>query len=121
MKHSLTQLRGIAQSFGIDNIFQKTASQLEQEISLKQKEMMPPVKIEVARPAYDARLSSKPPSRVSKEEEIQEIIRPFQAKGLYFEFVYPENWMMRWGDKEDTGTIRMPLRNILICAEKIMK
>lgn len=118
---SIHQLRGIAQSFGITDIFSKTDIQLRQEISLKQ-EALSPAKLEAPpKPEYDARLMTKPPSKQSDRELALEVLKPYIDKGLHVDFPNEEEWHMRWGKREDTGTLRMPLRVILQCAAGVMK
>jgi len=47
---SLTELRQIAQGYGVSDLFQKTDIQLKQAISLKQKEMQPKPEIVIPKP-----------------------------------------------------------------------
>lgn len=117
---SLTQLRGIAQSFSIPDIFQKDKAQLMQAIELKQQTIAPPPKIEIPKPEYDARLMTKIPSRKANQEEIEELLAPFIQRGLQLRFT-EEQWFMSHGKKNDQGTIRMPVRIIIFCARKIME
>lgn len=116
---SLTQLRAIAQSYDVADIFQKDAILLIQAIELKQKGMIPAPKIEILKPEYDARLMTKIPSRKSVKHEIEELLAPYAARGLALSFD-EENWFMSIGKKNDSGTIRQPLRQILRCADKLM-
>lgn len=116
---SLTELRGIAQSYNIPDIFQKDQRQLVQAIEMKQKAMLPEPKVEIPRPEYDARLMLKPPSKKSTQEEAEELLAPYIARGLHVTFE-PEWWKMSFGKKTDEGTMRMPLRVLLKCAEKLM-
>lgn len=117
---SLTELRGIAQSFEIADIFQKDQRQLIQAIELKQQGLAPKPKVEIPRPEYDARLMTKPPSKKSTQEELEQLLAPYVARGLHVEFE-PEWWKMSFGKKTDEGTMRQPLRIILRCAEKLMQ
>ncbi len=119
-KKSLTDLRGIAQSFGIADLFAKDKVQLIQAIEMKQQGIAPAPKIEIPKPAYDARLMTKAPSRKSSQAEIEELLAPFVARGLRLKFD-EERWYMSIGKKTDEGTIRMPLRHVLNCATKIMQ
>ncbi len=118
---SLTELRGIAQGYGIVDVFKQTENELRQSISLKQQEMQPKPKIEIPKPEYDARLMTKPPSKKSDQELALEMLAPYIARGLHLTFPTPEEWHMRMGKKEDTGTVRMPLRTLLSCADRMMK
>lgn len=117
---SLHQLRVIAQSFGIKDIFQKTDIQLRQEIELAQQSLIPPTTPPIPRPEYDARLMTKPPSKKCTEDTVNDLLKHHIERGLHLTFPEPERWHMKFDKKEDTGTMRMPLRTILTCAERIM-
>jgi hypothetical protein len=117
---TFVELRGIAQSFGIADIFSMDQNQLIQAIELKQQSMVPEPVISIPKPQYDARLMSKPPSRTSTQTEIVQLLQPYTARGMHLDFPEPEVWSIRHGDKSDTGTIRQPLRVILQCASKLM-
>jgi hypothetical protein len=118
---SVHELRGIAQSFGIADIFSKDAAQLIQAIELKRTEMIPKAEIVVPKPEYDAKLMTKPPSRKTDRQEIERYLQPYIARGLRLSFPEPEVWAMECGKKNDTGSIRMPIRVVLQCADKVIK
>lgn len=117
---TLVELRGIAQSFNVDNIFQKDKNQLLQDISLKRDSLIPEPAINIPKPEYDARLMSRPPSRKSTQREIEELLTPHISRGLRITFDN-ERWYMAIGKKTDEGTIRMPLATVLYCANKILE
>lgn len=117
---SITELRGIAQSFGVADIFQKDKTQLVQAIEMKQAGIAPAPKIEIDKPVYDARLMTKAPSRRSSREEVEELLQPYVARGLNLSFD-EERWYMSCGKKTDEGTLRMPLRVVMNCADKVMR
>lgn len=110
----------MAQSFGITGIFEKTVTQLSQEIELKQQALIPPPLILPDKPEYDARLMSKPPARRTNAEEITKLLEPYIKMGLKLSFD-EEHWFMHLGIKNDTGSIRMPLVHILECARKVIQ
>lgn len=116
---SIIQLRGIAQSFGIDNIFSKTDVELRQAIELAQTENAPKTKMEPIIHPYDARLMNKPPAKMASLEDINAYLDPYVARGLKFRMIDQETWEMRCGSVIDTGNIRMPPRAIISCAEKV--
>lgn len=118
-KKSIHQLRGIAQSYSIPDIFSLDANHLIQAIELKQQAMIPEPAVKIEPPMYDARLMTKPPSKQSDEWSIRELLEPFVAQGMHLSFD-EERWYMAHGKKTDEGTKRMPLRSILRCAEKLM-
>lgn len=117
---SLTELRKIAQGFGVAEIFSKSATQLLQDIGLKQQELQPKPQIAIPQPPYDARLMTKAPSKRASIPEIEEALREHVAQGLKLSFT-EENWRMSFGVKNDMGTIRMPLRSVLYCANQMMR
>jgi hypothetical protein len=119
LKKSLTDLRAIAQSYSIPDIFQKTNIQLIQAIELKQQDMLPKHVTEIPKPEYDARLMLKPPARMSNRALIEEALQPYIERGLHVSFD-DETWSMKFGKRSDTGTLRQPLRNILQCAGKVL-
>lgn len=117
---SLHSLRSIAQGYGIADLFSKDRDHLIQEIELKQKDMAPKPVIEIPKPEYDARLMNKPPAKKSNRELIEEILADHVMRGLHLSFD-EEHWYMVNGKKTDEGTLRMPLRTVLNCANQIMK
>lgn len=116
---SLTEIRGIAQSFSVADIFAKDKAQLIQAIELKQQAIQPAPVIAVAPPPYDARLMTKAPARRSQQQEIDELLKPYVARGLRIRYD-DERWYMACGKKTDEGTLRMPLRIVLHCAAKVI-
>lgn len=118
---TLHELRAIAQGYGVTNLFGKDAKHLIQEIQLHQESMAPETRIVIERPAYDARLMTKAPSRKTSQQEITELLQPYVERGLHLSFPNEEEWHMRFGDREDTGTVRQPLRQILRCAEGVFQ
>lgn len=117
---SIFDLRGIAQSFNVPDIFQKDHAQLIQAIEMKQQAMIPAPKIEVPKPEYDARLMTRPPSKKSPQDEAEKLLQPYIARGLKIKFD-EEHWYMSFGKKTDEGTIRMPLKILLRCADRVME
>lgn len=112
----------MAQAFDVADIFEKDAAHLAQEIELKRNIEVFPKLLIPPKPVYDARLMTKPPSKRSSAEEIVELLAPHIQLGLKLEFdENAERWLMRCGKKSDEGTMRMPLRTILSCAENLMR
>lgn len=120
-RKSLSQLRGIAQSFGIEDIFSKTDIQLRQDISLRQQTLIPPAPVVVEKPAYDSRLMTRPPSKICTQATLKELLKPYTDKGMHLTFPAPEEWHIRYDKREDTGTMRQPLKNVLDCCERLMR
>lgn len=119
---SLVELRGIAQSMGVTDIFEKDAVQLAQAISLRQQDLLPKMdNVLPLRPEYDGRLLTKAVSKSATIREVEELLAPFVTIGMHLSFPEPDKWHMSHGQKEDTGTLRQPLRAIYDCAVRIMK
>jgi hypothetical protein len=118
-KKSVHDLRVMAQAFGVDDIFEKDAEHLIQEIILKQENIYIPPTPKPIRNEYDARLMTKAPSKISSPKEIVDLLTDHIKMGLDLSFD-EEHWYMSKGKKNDMGTLRMPLRHVLDCADKIL-
>lgn len=116
---SLTEIRGIAQSLSIADVFQKDKTQLLQAIELKQQAAIPAPPAPMPKPQYDARLMTKQPSRRSNQADIELLLAEHVKRGLRLTFD-EERWYMSYGKKTDEGTLRMPLRVVRMCADKII-
>lgn len=119
-KKSMTELRAIAQGYGVSDIFTMDTAQLVQAIEAKQKSMAPEFKVEIPKPEYDPRIMTKIPARVSEQGVIERLLEPYIARGLTLTFPEPETWAMSCGKRNDTGTMRMPPRIVLMCADKVL-
>ncbi len=117
---TLTELRAIAQSFDVPDIFQKDPLQLMQAIELKQKAMIPEAAIIVPKPENDGRLMDKPPARRSDTALLQEYAAPYVARGVKIEYT-PERWYASLGKKNDEGTIRMPAKHFIKCLDRLLE
>lgn len=116
---TLTQLRGIAQSFGIKDIFALDEVKLRQQIEMRQSDLNPAPKIEVKQPEYDSRLMLRPPDKHMTAAQAHEWVKEYVAKGLKFRTT-EEQWFMSFDKKNDQGTLRMPPRVLLKCAAQVM-
>lgn len=119
-KKSITDLRTIAQSFGVADIFKKDRNALLQAIETKQAEAAPQPIIVIPKPEYDPRLMTKIPAKKSEQTEADELLKPYIERGLVVTYPEHERWHMRCGKREDSGTMRMPLRVLLMCAERVL-
>lgn len=118
---SLTELRGIAQSVGVKDVFAKTANELRSEIVVKQEQKLPVPAAPIPKPVYDARLMTRVPTRHSNQEELEKLLEQHFERGLRISYPAPEQWLMQYKDREDSGTMRQSLLNILRCADKLMR
>jgi len=110
LSKSLTELRGIAQSFGVSDIFKKDQLQLVQAIEMKQQSLAPVPKIEIPK------TNAPDPESV---EEIEQQLKPYIDRGLRVRFSDTQ-WFMSCGSKNDEGTLSMPMRQILKCADEVI-
>lgn len=117
-KQSLTELRGLAQSMGVKWAFADDANALRQKISLRQVDMLPPPVPPVIPVPDDQRMRTLPPSKVSNEAMVRQMLEPYIARGLHVSF---ENnyFHFRYKERTDTGTLRQPPRVIVGCAARM--
>ncbi len=118
---SLTDLRGLAQAHGVQDILRKSKNELVQAIEIKLQGLQPAPKVEIPKPEYDPRVMTKIPARLSEQSYIEKLLAPYVERGLKLTFPEPEVWHMRLDKREDTGTMRMPPRHILSCVRKIFE
>lgn len=113
------EIRGIAQSLGVNDIFEKDKIALIQEIELKQKDMIPekPKLPEIDK--FDAALMDKAPAEMASPSEVVRLLEKHIELGLQLK-ITDTGWIMSFGTKSDSGTIRMPLKTILACANRLM-
>lgn len=104
---TLTEIRELAQSLGVQDIFGKTRKKLEQEINNKQ--LPEPVQSEPVQIDIIA----------AQELPVDDVLKPFIARGLHY-MVQENRWYMAHGARTDEGSIDMPIAHIVRCAEKIM-
>lgn len=118
---SLVELRGIAQLLDIPDIFSLDKPHLLQAIQQKQNDSIPSAPpTDIPKPNYDARLMTKAPASIGSKEDIEQLLQQYVARGLLLTFD-EERWHMSLGQREDEGTLRMPLRTVLMCAEALFK
>lgn len=116
---SLTELRTIAQGLGVSGIFAKSQAHLIQEIEKKHKELIPPEKVTIPKPEYDARLMNRAPAKMCDKDALLELLKPYIERGLKVT-IENEIWSFSYGKKNDTGTLRMPLKIALKKAEEVL-
>ena len=117
---NIHELRAIAEGYGVGDLFSLPQNKLIREIRKSQdvraKEIVP----EMPKPEYDPRIRNKPPAKVCDQESILRYLEPYISRGLIVGFPEPERWHMRYNKKEDSGTMRMPPRVVIKCAERVM-
>lgn len=114
-------LRSIAHSYGIADVFKKTKNALIQMIELKAAKILED-KVEIPpRNEHDPRVKSWYPAQDQVHEQITELLADHMQKGLHLSFPSPLHWQISFRGKEDSGNTSIPLRVILGCAERLMK
>lgn len=112
---SIHELRGIAQSFGIDDIFKKDAVHLAQEIEQRQEKLaepkLPPINI-----SYDIPHTQ---GSICSPTELTDALQHHIKHGLTLRFE-PDHWIMSARKKLDTGSLTMPIRDIIKCADRVL-
>jgi len=119
-KQSLTELRGLCQSMGVKWSFADDANSLKQKISLRQTELLPPPVLPVVPIPDDQRIRAKPPSKVSDEAMVMQMLQPYISRGLHVSFEN-NHFNFRYKDRTDSGTLRQPPRVILNCAARMFE
>lgn len=116
---NITDLRQIAISFGVKDVFGLSREELEAGIIAAQEEMARPARVELVKPEYDARLMNKPPSKRVNPDELRVILGAYVLAGLELSFD-AEMWYMELGERTDQGSLRMPMSAVLRCAQKLI-
>lgn len=119
-KQTLTELRGLAQSMGVKWAFSDDMNALKQKIALRQTDMLPPPVLPVVPVPDDQRMRTRPPSKVSSESMIRQMLEPYIARGLHVSFEN-NHFYFRYKDKVDTGTLRQPPRVVVSCAARMFE
>lgn len=121
-KKSIHELRNIASGYGVSDVFSKTPDALAKAITIKQARMQPkPNDPPPARAEYDSRLMTRRPAKTTSQEEAIELLEAHINRGIVLTFPEPDRWHMRIMEREDTGTLRMPPRVLLDCADRMLK
>lgn len=118
---SLTELRGMAQAFGISDIFAKTVTQLRDAIEAKT-ERMAAESLPAApeRAPYDARLMITHKDRTFQPTALVALLERHITIGLSLRFD-PESWHMSYRGRSDCGSLRMPIRHAVDAAERLIR
>lgn len=118
---SIHELRSIAQAKGIKFSFADDVLVLAQKIAMVNDAMAAKAPPPIQRPEYDPRLRNKPPGKECTQVDMLARLQEHIARGLLVTFPMPEQWHMKRGDKEDTGTMRMPPKVMLDAADRMMR
>lgn len=113
-KKTLTELRTIAQGLGVEGIFSKSKAHLQQEIEKRHGELIPKGKIVIP-----VEYKMLPTSNMCDKDKLMELLEPYISRGLRVE-IGDETWKFSRGNKNDSGTLRMPLRIALMKAAEVL-
>jgi len=111
---SLTELRTIAQGLGVEEIFTKSHAHLVQDIEKKHGELIPKEKIVVP-----VQYKMLPTGDKCDKGELMQFLEPYIKRGLKV-VIGDETWKFSFGKKNDSGTLRMPLRIALRKAAEVL-
>lgn len=115
-KKTLTELRGIAQAMGIELKWDDGKEHLLQKINLHvAAKVQPPERpIEI-----NIRQDSNNPTVTP--EMLETALRDFKPLGLQVSFPDAHTWELYCNQKRDSGSMYMPLWNIIQCARDVVK
>lgn len=119
-KQSLTELRGIAQSMGVKWSFSDDHSALKKKITLRQTDLLPPPVMPIIAQPDDQRMRTLPPSKVSNEGLVRQLLQPYISRGLHVSFEN-NHFFFRYKERTDSGTLRQPPRVVLNCAARLFE
>lgn len=118
---SIIELRSIAQGLGVEILFSDTKEDLMQKIDSGLTVQLPPAPPPLPNVPSDIRLRTTPPAANSTPSEITDVLAAYIKRGLVVTFPAENQWHIRLARKEDSGTLRMPLRAIVKCADKLFQ
>ena len=111
---TLTELRTIAQGLGVEEIFSKSTAHLMQDIEKKHGELIPKEKIVIP-----VEYRTLPTGEIVDKAQLMELLEPYIKRGLKV-VISDETWRFSRGNKNDSGTLRMPIRIALKKAAEVL-
>lgn len=117
---TITELRGYAQAMGIKFDWGWDRPRLLREIKST-------IDVTLQRPTVsdepsDQRLRTVPPARNLSQVEVMKALERFKERGLVVTFPTPDTiYMTHTVVKEDSCSLRVPLRTIIECAKKVLQ
>lgn len=81
---------------------------------------VPPLQIPDPLAPSDQRLSISVPKFISTQVEISDALADYIKRGLRLTFPTEDQWMITITKKQDSGSLRMPLVDIVRCARDLM-
>lgn len=121
MAKTIVELRAMAHALGCKFTFADNEAMLRRKIDEAVQKKAPPAATYDPVTAPDWRLTTRPPARWCDQDMIKEALSGHIERGMRLSFPTPETWRMAFDKREDTGSIRMPLRVVVKCADQILK
>lgn len=114
-ERSLTELRAMASAMGVSVSFAddkgKLLKAIRAEVAAKAPKPLP----------FAPLVPSDPLNQGSWQGSVKEALQHMIDRGLILSFPTSDQWHMQRDQKSDSGTMKMPLRGIVRCAEAVMK
>ena len=121
--YSLDELKKMAEGMGINFHHRAGKAKLMELISAGNSDTTAPD--DEPEEMVPEKPAEKPtPKNVGYSKEVSEVLRALDQhikNGLYIVHIDNDCFHFRRGDNEDSGTMHQPVRNIVICAEKLMR
>lgn len=118
---SIIELRSIAQGLGITIQFSDGKEELVRKIDNGLDKQLPPSPSLPPNVPTDMTLRTRPPSKNVTQVAIMDKMTPLIARGLKVTFPCEDQWHFAFGKRSDSGTLRMPMRVVIECANNVMK
>ena len=120
-ERSITELRALAQAMGADYNFGMDCDALRQSIRDHMEAQVPKPRIPDDLRPTDIRVATDLSDIVVTQVDVAEACLNSIDRGMRLTFPTPDTWMMEYGKKQDSGTLRMPLVDVVRCARELMK
>lgn len=114
-RKSLTELRGIAQAMGLAPRWDLGKEHLLQEIKLHTGS-----KIEQPEKPIQVNITGVPDNTPLTTDMVEKALKDFCPLGLHLSFPDERTWAMECNGKKDSGTMAMPIWNVIQCARSVV-
>ena len=120
-ERSITELRAMAQAMDAKFVFSDDKQRLITIIRDCMQAKIPKPRIPDNIEPSDDRFIIRPPKYVCTQREVIDALQPMIDAGLQVTFPTTDTWFLRFGKREDTGSMKMPPLHVLRCAKEIMR
>jgi hypothetical protein len=118
---TIVEIRNIASGFGVDWTFGDSKTALIAKIDAHLQRDVPRPAIPEPLQVSDRSLALVPPRFVVSQAQIMDAMQPYIARGLRVRFPTDDTWQFDCAKKSDSGTVFAPMRDIINCAEAVLK